>query len=67
MLKNFLNRIARLSDSERASLAKLCRRGTCSLPAAHELRFLELGLVELSCGALAASGWTRIALQKAVA
>lgn len=67
MLKRIVTRIARLSENERASLGKLCSDNTCDIPHRHALRLLELGLVELYCGALDPTGPTRIAMRKVAA
>ncbi len=67
MLTRITTRIARLTTGEQASLAKLCVASDCEIPGAHALRFLELGLAELACGALDPTGTTRIAMSHATA
>ena len=67
MLKRIITRITGLTANERTSLGKLCSDSTCTIPGRHAFRLLELGLVELTAGALDPTGPTRIAMKKIAA
>ena len=56
--------IARLSESEQASLKKLCSTA-CGrdIPTDHAEKLLDLGLAEVNCGDLGPTSAGRIALR----
>ena len=55
--------VKRLTEDERASLKKLCKRaGDREIPGAHAMKLLDLGLAELNCGELGATGAGRVAM-----
>ena len=54
----------RLSESEQASLQKLCSGG-CSreIPDDHARKLLDLGLAEVNCGDLGPTGAGKVAMR----
>ena len=60
--------VKRLSEDERSSLKKLCKCvGDREIPGAHALKLIDLGLAELNCGEIGATGAGRVAMARRMA